>query len=296
MARSRLFPALIVAPALLLGACSGGDDSTSTTVAPTTTRVAEPGAFPADPVDVTFASADGAQLQGKYYPAAANPAPLVVLYHWEMGDMEDWYEVANWLQNRGTHNQIPTFSHTPFLDGRWFPTMPAAPTYNVFIATFQGCSPHPDGCPNWTPDKWLADAQGILQQASGMPGVDADRIITIGAGIGADAAVDACSWWNDTHPAACDGAFTLSPGSYLGKSFGATVAGLGDGSPVVPVWCVTDGRLQSGLCDAPGVENNSAYRKVDVDGATPAAGLLVPEADPNPLDLLIEFLALTVPM
>lgn len=295
MARSRLLPALLVAPALLLAACSG-DDAAPATVAPTTTRAAGPGAYPADPVEVTFASADGAQLQGLFYPAALNPAPLVVLFHWEMGDMEDWFEVANWLQNRGTHNQIPTFSHTPFQDGRWFPAMPPEPTYNVFIATFQGCSPHPDGCSNWTPDKWLADAHGILQQAAGMPGVDADRIVTLGAGIGADAAVDACVWWNGDHPAACDGSFTLSPGSYLGESFGGTVADLGAASPAVPVWCVTDGRVQSGLCDAPGVEANTAYRKVDVSDATPGAGLLVPEADPNPLDLLIEFLALTVPM
>ena len=44
-------------------------------------------------------------LKGYYYPSASDqPAPLVVLMHWVMGDMSDWYEIAPWLQNRGLEN------------------------------------------------------------------------------------------------------------------------------------------------------------------------------------------------
>ena len=106
---------------LTLSACGPGATSTTApppTAAPTETvpptvapteppATEEPGpvSLPPEPQNIHFQAADGQALEGIYYPALANPAPLVVLMHWAPGDQYDWVEIAYWLQNRGLGGQ-----------------------------------------------------------------------------------------------------------------------------------------------------------------------------------------------
>ena len=272
------------------------DAAPAPTVAPTTTRAAAAGALPGEPVEVSFTSSDGQALSGLHYPSAEVGAPLVVLFHSEMGDASEWHAMAPWLQNRGLRNQFPLTSHIPLVDGGWYADMPAAPTYNVFIASVRGCSPHPDGCPNWTPDLWLEDAQAALTTAAALPTVDPDRIVTLGAGMGADAAADTCAWWNTDHPGACDGTFTVNPGSYLGITYGEDVAELGAMEPTVPVWCVALSPTMLGLCQGADETDNSAYTTVGIKDTGSGKEVFTPLAIPDPMQTIIDFLAATVPM
>ena len=56
------------------------------------------------------------------------------------------------------------------------------------------------------------DASAAYQTARQMPGVDPSKVIGLGTSIGADAVVDACD--DD-----CIGAFSVSPGSWLGVEY-----------------------------------------------------------------------------
>lgn len=89
--------------------------TTDTPVLPTPT--AEP-ALPSlslDPQRIEFQTEDGATLVGYYYPAAVDPAPVVVLMHWAGGNQTDWLYVGMvaWLQNRGA--VVPTPSKPELL-------------------------------------------------------------------------------------------------------------------------------------------------------------------------------------
>ncbi|MEJ2759440.1 MAG: hypothetical protein P8046_13250, partial [Anaerolineales bacterium] len=65
------------------------------------------------------------------------------------------------------------------------------------------------------------------------------RVVSIGASIGADGAVDGCYLFNDAgEGGTCIGALSLSPGNYLTEAFTyADAAGMIDQSGF-PVWCL----------------------------------------------------------
>lgn len=279
----------------MVAACSNGGSSNSTTISAGVP--AGPHALPADPISITFDSTDGTPLSGYYYPAATNPAPVVVLMHWELGDMSDWYQIAPWLQHRGVTNTFPYTAHSPWEDPSWFPALPDGASYGVFVFGFRGCTSGTGhgGCTDWTPDGWLADARAALQQATTLTGADPTRVVAVGAGIGADGATGACQWLNQQQPGACRGAMALSPGSYLQESFGTNVHALGASSPPVPVWCLASSPQETGLCDAPGAADNTAYRAVAVSGGSHAMGMVDPGASPSALQSLLDFLTATVP-
>ena len=69
--------------------------------------------LPPEPQEITFQASDGQTLRGYYYPAAVNPAPLVVFMHWMGGDMSDWYKIAVWVHNRGLKNPFPNPGSEP---------------------------------------------------------------------------------------------------------------------------------------------------------------------------------------
>ncbi len=103
--------------------------STATPVPPTETPI-PPTPTPASPLspepqEITFQASDGQTLTGLYYPAAVNPAPVVVFMHWVRGNQTDWYEIAVWLQNRGLVNPFPVPAQDPWWDPSWFPPVPA---------------------------------------------------------------------------------------------------------------------------------------------------------------------------
>ncbi len=84
-------------------------DPTQTPVSPTETEppqvieIETLAPLPPEPQRVEFQAEDGEPIVGIYYPAAINPAPLVVLHHWARGDKYNWLKngMVQWLTNRG---------------------------------------------------------------------------------------------------------------------------------------------------------------------------------------------------
>ena len=204
----------------------------ATTVLPSAT--AEPGltALPAEAQRIEFASEDGAKLVGMYYPAAVNPAPVVVLMHWARGDKNDWIYVgmAAWLQNRGQETP-PAPGSMPFDTPFPFTPLPADLSFGVFLFDFRSFG---ESAPSSLPFSqlgplWEADARAAYAQARALPGADPDQVAGIGASIGADAVVDACG-------EGCLGALSLGPGSYLNIPYQEAVSKVDEAGK--PVWCV----------------------------------------------------------
>jgi len=251
-----------------------------TPVPPTATPTpAGPQPLPASPQQVEFQAEDGQALVGTYYPAAVNPAPVVVLMHWAPGDERDWAAIARWLQNRGLPLPVDTPQGQPWLDPSWFPSMPHYLSFAVFTFTFRGCE---GGCQRFTRDAWLLDARAAVQTARELEGVDPERLVTIGASIGADGAVDACD-------AGCLGAFSLSPGAYLNVPYDEAVAAMEALEPPRPAWCLA-GEMDSASASACRSASGTRYRATIYSGAEHGMLLIQPEMDPNPMALILEFL------
>ena len=246
-----------------------------------TEAAAEP--LPAAPQTIMFAAADGQVLEGTYYPAGRYPAPVVVLMHWAPGDASHWAEVAYWLQNRGQGGTEP--SSDPWRDPSWFPEMPDGASYAVFTFTFRGCGGG-NGCQSFDPDGWRQDALAAMRTAQDLEGVDPGQAVAIGASIGSDGAADACG-------DGCLGAMSLSPGSYLGVPFKDAVAAVDGADPPRPVWCLAaegDGDSAS-TCES---ASGALYRSIIYEGNDHGMMLLRPGTDPNALELILEFLAMTL--
>lgn len=258
---------------------------TPTTAPPTETPVG-PAALPPDPQPISFQAADGQALLGTYYPAAVNPAPLVVLMHWAGGDQYDWIEIAYWLQNRGLGGQSSNPAGAPWLDPSWFPPLPEAASYAVFTFSFRGCNA---GCQGFEREKWLLDAQAAMLQAHDLDGVDPLRLTALGASIGADGAADGCFFLNSQHPNSCQGALSLSPGDYLTVLYEEAVSTLGAESPAKPAWCLfAQGDAPSAaVCNAAQAES---FSKFEFPGDAHGMMLLSPTIDPHPLELILDFL------
>jgi len=250
-------------------------------------------ALPPEPQKITFQASDGQALSGYYYPAAVNPAPLVVLMHWARGNLSDWYEIAVWLQNRGQANPFQSRSGIPWLDSSWFPPLSASQSYGVFLFSFRNCRPFDAGCPDWTPDLWLLDAQAAMQTALTLPDVDPTRIVAIGSSIGADGAADGCAWLNEQQAGACQGALSLSPGGHLGLSYPAVVRQLGQSQPPAAAWCLAD-EAEIGICDKAANAGNPAFRAIKITGGGHGNYLLRPNLDPLPIQILLDFLVQTL--
>jgi dienelactone hydrolase len=171
-------------------------------------------------------------LVGMYYPAAVNPAPVVVLMHWMGGDKNDWVYVgmAAWLQNRGL--EIPTPPGTmPFDTPYPFTPLPADVSYGVFLFDFRnfGESASSNQSIDQLSELWEADARAAYARAHTLPGADPDQVAGIGASIGADAVADACG-------EGCLGALSLGPGNYLVMPYPEAVTTLDQAGK--PAWCV----------------------------------------------------------
>lgn len=260
---------------------------------PTDEQPAGPPALPPEPQEISFQASDGQALTGYYYPAAVNPAPLVVFMHWVGGNMSDWYEIAVWLQNRGQANPFPNPGAEAWWDPSWFPPVPADASYGVFIFSFRGCQPYKTGCREWEPEAWLLDAQAAMQTALALEGVDPTRIVTVGSSIGSDGAPDACALQNQKQPGSCAGALSLSPGSYMGIPYTDVVRQLGENQPPVAAWCLAN-EAEIGICNAASETGNTAFRAIEIPGGGHGNMLLRPNLDPLPMKLILDFLAQTV--
>ncbi len=267
----------------------GQDDSPP----PTDEQPAGLPALPPEPQEIAFQASDGQALTGYYYPAAVNPAPLVVFMHWINGNVSDWYEIAVWLQNRGQANPFPNPADMPWWDPSWFPQAPADRSYGVFLFSFRDCQPFDIGCAAWTPDVWLLDAQAAMQTALTLEGVDPTKIVAIGSSIGADGAPDACAWLNEQQPGSCQGALSLSPGGYMDIPYPDVVQQMGQSQPPVAAWCFAD-ETEIGICNAASEAGNPAFRAIEIPGGGHGNFLLRPDLDPLPMQLILDFLGETV--
>ena len=244
--------------------------------------------LPPEPQDIEFQAEDGLALQGRYYPAAVNPAPIVVLMHWAGGDNRDWNEIAFWLQNRGLSGTSSNVGQAPWLDPTWFPPMIEGQSFGVFTFTFRDCD---GGCNNFSTNRelWRRDALAALKTASQLEGVDPMLISTFGASIGADGSPDGCGPYNFDAGGGCLGALSLSPGGYLKVPYADAVKILDEFDPPSPTWCfyATGDNEASVACKS---ASGDHYQPFEWSGDSHGMMLLRPEIDPSAMELILDFL------
>jgi len=249
--------------------------------------------LPPAPQEFEFQAADGQALRGTYYPAAVNPAPLVVLMHWAPGDQSDWVEIAYWLQDRGLGGQSDNPGNVPWLDPSWFPKIPSEweeQSFAVFAFTFRGCE---GGCSSFDPPGWLLDAQAAMETARALEGVDPQRIVAAGASIGADGAPDGCYLLNQQYENSCLGAFSFSPGNYLTVPYADAVDEMEAAQPPKPDWCLfaEEDTAAAEACQSAAGDH---YRMVQYNGRFHGMRLIDPNVEPDALLLLLEFIELSL--
>lgn len=272
-----------------------GDTPTVTVVPPTATpapptatprpaATATPAPLPPEPRAMKFKTSDGQELNGRYYPSALRPAPLVVLMHWAGGDQYDWAEIAYWVQNRGLGGKTANPGKLPWLDSSWFPKMPAGKSFAVFTFTFRNCE---GGCKSMTREGWLLDAQAAMNAATGLEGVNRQQIFSIGASIGADGVAD--GWMPDYGDAEGILIASLSPGGYLGVPYANAVKALGSKKFAVQVACLYS---EQDAESAPACKSGfgARYRAIGYPGNAHGMRLIDPGIKPNVLQMFLEFL------
>ncbi|MBN1267113.1 MAG: hypothetical protein JXA25_16605 [Anaerolineales bacterium] len=238
--------------------------------------------LPPEPQQVPFLAADGYEQVGTYYPGAKNPGPLVFLMHWAPGDQTDWDAIAPWLQNRGMPAPENVGPEKPWLDASWFPDLGENNSFGVFAFTFRHCE---GGCSEFDREGWLNDAYGAYEAALTLPGVDPERMVIIGASIGADGAADACL-------DGCLGALSLSPGDYLGVNYSEAVIAAEEAGK--PFWCLA-AESDTPSYTACSTAEGEQYRSIFYPGSEHGMALVVPDTyDPDTMQVVLEFLDLTI--
>lgn len=174
------------------------------------TTVGVPAAHPLLPQPVQFQSTDGTKIAALYWPPTVSPAPGIVLMHMMGGSKSDWNQFAALLQGASiAHAGAPSAGTVSFA---------------VLAIDFRG---HGGSGGTRDTQAMQGDAQAALSYIQGIPDVDKTRVVMIGASIGGDAAVDACT-------DGCIGAISLSPGGFLGAPYNDALKALGS----KPVLCV----------------------------------------------------------
>jgi pimeloyl-ACP methyl ester carboxylesterase len=292
---------------VLLAACSLGTNPTvvpteppaapptQPPIAPTEAPVTEAPVVPevplsglsADPQRVDFQAEDGKKLVGYYYPSKYASAPVVILMHWAGGDLCDWSAMAPWLQNRADENP-PQITRCEGSAGASlkdiFPPLPTEVSFGVFAFDFRGFGESEGG----SSANISMDTLAAFETVAGFEGIDAKRIASIGASIGADGAADGCLLHKQKSGGGCVGALSLSPGNYLGMNYASVVTDLAP----IPVWCLA-GELDTESGPTCKGASGEHYRS-QVYPASNAHGmmLLTSKLDPPALDLIGEFLGM----
>jgi hypothetical protein len=204
--------------------------------------------------------------------------------HWAPGSQEDWNEIAFWLQNRDLGGSSSNVGQQTWLDPSWFPSLSENNSYAILTFNFRQGSNR---------EQLLLDAQAAFETGRTLEGVDPNRMVSFGASIGADGAPDGCVWHNDNIGPGCLGALSISPGSYLTVPYSEVVDRLGEQIPPKPAWCFFasgDGEAEQACRSAVG----DHYHFVEWQGGGwHGMQLIDPARDPNPLSLILEWLALT---
>ncbi len=269
--------------------------ATVTPVPPTATATKPPTAtpippLPAAPKSIKFKTADGAELDGLYFPAAVNPAPIIVLMHWAGGTQVEWFEIAYWLQNRGLGGKSPNPKNVPWLNSTWFPAMLKDKSFAVFTFNYR---------PAFRPNELREDSFAAMKTASELEGVDSKQVLSAGASIGADGAAHGCAWLNaQKGKGLCLGAMPFSPGGYAGAPYPAAVTPLQAEQPPKPVWCLAaEGDSHSfTTCNS---AQGAAHRQVIYAGNKHGMTLIDPnvkpkDVDANTLQLMLDWVKLSL--
>ena len=252
--------------------------------------------LPPEPQSIEFNADDGTVLQGAYYPASVNPAPLVVLFHQAGFNQTMWQAIAPWLQNRGLASTAFRFdsggvlarpNYQSFNDPSWFPQIPSDLQVAVFTFTYRCWES--GSCANYDRAGWQKDALAAIETASGLPGVDPQLILTMGASIGGDGAVDACYLFNQEMGSGCIGVIANSPGSYLELDYRDTAEKLlGQGVPVLCAASQGD-TLSKDSCSS--VAEDPLYQTQIYDGSAHGIFMVDPSLEPSLLELWLQFFA-----
>jgi len=241
-----------------------------------------------EPIEIKFTTEDGVKLDGLYYPASNNPAPLIVLVHWARGDMTEWEQIALWLQDRELLER--TLDHNrSWKSSDWFPELDIEGPVGVFAFTMRDCQ---GSCQSYSPEEWLLDIEAAMQRAANLQGVDKERIMTAGASIGADGALYGCAWVNQAGFGSCTGSFSLSPASLLTIPYEELAKQLISAEPSLPIYCLfglrDDASVETCL-DLPGLVAVD-YGYIENHGFE----LIQPGQVQDPLLLLNEFINLSL--
>ena len=243
----------------------------------------EPTGLEPDPVQLEIPREDSKDLVATFYPARLKSAPIIVLMHWYPGDQNEWIEIAFWLQNRGLGGGS---NGVPWKDPTWFPILDHDESYNVLSFSFQGCE---GNCKDFLPELWLQDAKTALEFARTLDEVDPDQLISIGASIGGDGAIDGCALVLEEHPGACLGALSLSPGNYLNVPYSEMVSALEENDPSRPAWCLYDQNdPDSTFCSE--IKGEHYFSESWSDGNLHGMHLITPNLEPQPLERILEFI------
>lgn len=200
---------------------------------------------------------DGLILQATFYGGPVGAAPVVVLLHQAGGSRADWEPVAQQLQGAG---------------------------YAVLTLDLRG---HGDtgGGVNWA----LArdDVAAALALLLDLGAIDQARIVLVGAGVGANLALNACA---DTP--ACAAAVLISPGlDYHGITTADALPRLG----ARPLLIVAGDNADNNPADSLTLDNmaQGTHQLVVVPGG--GHGMALFAADPSLQDQLVTWIAAHVP-
>lgn len=243
-----------------------------------------------EPQSLEFLTSDGLTLAGTFYPSADCDAPVVLLMHQFGSSKESWIEMAQWLQNRGAAGSTGLF-----------PPMPDDLSLAVFTFDFRSHGESDPGEDDGIDTEgFLIDAQSALEFIKTLPGVNPDRIITMGASIGADASLDAClvlegddiSGFQENK--GCIGAFAFSPGSFLDVPYVEAANRLSQPPFDLVIACAAaelDGNTAD-LCDSavPGRYTSTIYTGRSEHGIA----LLQPGLDPDIGQVVFNFILQTI--
>lgn len=266
------------------------DQSETDTVPPETDPTEEQPSLGAKPILIEFMTSDGRKLEGQYYPPKISPAPLLVLMHWAPGSQDDWRVLVPWFQNSGAQAEVGSDT---WLDPSWFPHFRDDVSFGVFTFNFGGFG-NSEGIRSDFKIKFL-DAAAAVSAASKLEGIDPQKIITMGASLGADGAVDGCLLFNTqvnagTETGRCLGAFSLSPGSFLSMDYADTVSQLDNSIPPVKTYCIAalGDRISEKTCV--NTQGANGYQRTSYEGNFHGMELIRPIIGDNPLILFIRFL------
>jgi dienelactone hydrolase len=229
---------------------------------------AEPAA-PVAPERIEFEAVDGTPLVGLYWAPTDQPAPGVLLLHWNPGTKEDWIEIATALQ-AGSASELA-------------PGVQLERGYAVFAFDFRG---HGESGGPQNREANVGDALTALALFRTLPGVDPASIAMVGASIGSDAAVDACG-------EGCVTAVSLSPGGFLGVAYPEAVSALD-----VPILCVaSEGDGPSpGACRDGEAAAQAEYQVQIYSGSAHGMAMFdITDQTPLLVDLLFEWLKVHLP-